>query len=164
MACPSCKNPVAGNARVCPNCGHRFTHPFVMVLAGLFVCFLVAMIVDVGKNNSASGTTAATPAVASGAAHAGVEELAPLRGEPARLKTPQIIDEKMRSFGVKGIHSTATGPKHTVLVMHDRAAGQLQADAIGGNTELLQGLRELGFTKVIYTNDGSIRFAWELKN
>lgn len=63
MPCPSCKNPVAGNARVCPNCGHRFTHPFVMFLAALFVLALLGAIAQTmmeGSRTKASSSASSS--------------------------------------------------------------------------------------------------------
>jgi hypothetical protein len=54
MACPSCSTPVASNARVCPKCGHRFTHPFVMIVAALFVLLLIGAITQGGMEKSRS--------------------------------------------------------------------------------------------------------------
>jgi len=52
-----CGNPVANNARVCPNCGHRFTHPFVKFLAWFFGISFAIGIISSGSSNSKSFET-----------------------------------------------------------------------------------------------------------
>jgi hypothetical protein len=50
-----CGNPVASNARFCPNCGHRFTHPFVKAFAWfLGISFSLGIIASVASNPSVS--------------------------------------------------------------------------------------------------------------
>lgn len=51
QSCPSCKSQVASNARVCPQCGHRF-HTFLaklffwVVALPLFVAIAVGFILS----------------------------------------------------------------------------------------------------------------------
>jgi hypothetical protein len=61
--CP-CGKTIASNARVCPNCGNRFTHPFVKALAWLIGVTLglsiVTAIVSDSENHRVK--TSSTPA------------------------------------------------------------------------------------------------------
>ncbi|MFZ3212899.1 MAG: hypothetical protein WA188_15460 [Terriglobales bacterium] len=58
-----CGKQVASNARVCPGCGHRFTHPFVMFLAAVLGIILVMAFFGAVIGPSTS-TTVPTPAPA----------------------------------------------------------------------------------------------------
>jgi RNA polymerase subunit RPABC4/transcription elongation factor Spt4 len=51
-----CGHVVANNARICPQCGNRFTRPFVKVLAWFFgVIFIIFIIKSVSEANKATG-------------------------------------------------------------------------------------------------------------
>lgn len=57
-----CGKEVASDARVCPNCGHRLTHPFLMfvgIVIGIFL-FIVVIAVIFGGSNSTSTATDST--------------------------------------------------------------------------------------------------------
>jgi len=59
-----CGQMIASNARVCPHCGNRFTHPFVKGLAWLMgitvVLFWITLIVG-SRHPSTQTTSGATP-------------------------------------------------------------------------------------------------------
>jgi hypothetical protein len=63
--CP-CGKTVASNARVCPNCGNRFTHPFVKALAWFIGVTIGVSIITaiVSDSESHSVKTSSTPASA----------------------------------------------------------------------------------------------------
>ena len=59
-----CGQMVASNARVCPHCGNRFTHPFVKALAwfiGVTFSLTVIMAIISGSQNH-NANTSSTPA------------------------------------------------------------------------------------------------------
>jgi hypothetical protein len=63
-----CGKELASNARTCPNCGKRFTHPFVMVLAVLFGLMVVGGLISVansGNNQTDTSSPAPAPGVIS---------------------------------------------------------------------------------------------------
>jgi hypothetical protein len=55
-----CGNDVANNAKVCPECGHRFTSGFVTLLAFLVVTIGIAVIIaNIGSSGPSSAPKAA---------------------------------------------------------------------------------------------------------
>lgn len=58
-----CGKQVSENARVCPHCGNRFTHPTVIALAVLFVVAMTASIIGGSLNHSALSSPAPVTAV-----------------------------------------------------------------------------------------------------
>ncbi len=66
-SCKKCRKEIASNARVCPQCGYRYTHPFVKMLAwgfaGLFGIGLISSMIGSSGNvtpqkpNTSTGNT-----------------------------------------------------------------------------------------------------------
>ena len=60
----SCGKELASNARTCPGCGERFTHPFVKMLALLFILpIIVAFMMAFGGVNTGGDTAEHTDSV-----------------------------------------------------------------------------------------------------
>jgi hypothetical protein len=57
-----CGKEVASDARVCPNCGHRLTHPFLLFIGIVIICifFIVFIAAIFGGSNSTSTATDST--------------------------------------------------------------------------------------------------------
>jgi hypothetical protein len=60
-----CGQMIASNARVCPHCGNRFTHPFVNILAWFFgisiaIALISAMFLGSQKQTAATNPTSAS--------------------------------------------------------------------------------------------------------
>lgn len=154
MDCPSCRTPVAGNARVCPKCGHRFTHPFVMVLAGLFALFLVAMIVQVESNSPGSppGTTSAAPrSVAAGPTQA----VDPKKKAIAdRKEYAHTLQGHLLSIGLDAHVKVVGKEQDTLRISWAAMSRPIVYNMITGEGMTSQA-PQLGFRKVIFTDDGS---------
>lgn len=63
MKACKCGNQCADNARSCPKCGYRFTHPLTKAIAGFFALIIILMIIGAAIGNNPSTTsTPSTPA------------------------------------------------------------------------------------------------------
>jgi hypothetical protein len=52
-----CGKQIASNARTCPFCGHRFTHPFTMLIAVMFVGVIVLAFIGAMISNTSTTTS-----------------------------------------------------------------------------------------------------------
>jgi len=148
-----CGNRVAGNAKACPQCGHRFTSGTVKAL-GWFVVILVG----VGALGAMSGGNGYTTSV-----------YTPAPASPARPPTPQqsaksqiaarqdyvrVLEGSLLSKGLDAHVTLAGQAKDTLRISWAAMSRPVVYNMI--NSEGTQKeIPSLGFKKIIFTDDGS---------
>jgi hypothetical protein len=84
-----CGQEMASNARICPHCGHRFTHPFVKAFAVfLAISFCVALIRTLATQNETAATAIEQPTINPAL------KAAPVQG----AMSPQFKEQARRAF------------------------------------------------------------------
>jgi len=155
-----CGNQVASNARFCPHCGKRFTHPFVRALAGLSVLFIGgAFFYALSGPGPVPAPKPAAPAASSPAAGKAVQKKPAVADQEQGRKTyAELVDTTLLDSGIES-RTVATGPAHSTLIIHDALAGRVRARAV---SNLVDAARGFGFKKLVYTNDYETTFVWDL--
>jgi zinc-ribbon domain len=166
-----CGTEVAGNARFCPKCGHRFTSALPKVIVWLFV-ILVAVVIWGSFNNSGLPPIPSVPVATS-------SPKPPIQ-PPPKPKTPgqitaeqiaarkayaKVVDQQLLDLGIES-NTFTQGEQAKILVIKDALAGRVRANSLGKNSEMFEQLRTLGFTRLTYTNgfesDLYEGFTWDL--
>lgn len=84
---------VAGNARVCPNCGKRFTHPFVKVLAVICGVVMIVGFISTTVGSSRPSPNTSVPAAAKTNVQSTPDQLAKAKQCRAIIKSDSHIKQ-----------------------------------------------------------------------
>lgn len=140
-----------GNARICPQCGHRFSG---MVKALTFFIGLMVVIIVISFHNPPGRIDYLPPAPPSlaGVTPAVVPPQTPAQKIAIRRAYAKVIDQQLLDLGIESKTHTS-GADAKSLVIEDVLAGRVRQNAIERNADLFDNLRSLGFTHLRYTNN-----------
>ena len=146
-----CGNSVANNAKFCPKCGNRFTGSFTKLLAGFLIFTAMVAVIAIVSAESGSGVPPSSPVAAAPTPPVKPRPKSAVQMIAARKTYAQVIDQQLLDMGIESKTYTA-GADAKTLVIEDVLAGRVRQNAIQQNDALFQNLRDLGFTRLKYTN------------